>query len=333
MVRSRRLCPTSRSLRRRGGGLRALSGGRCPQTIAAALDRDDFESRSDSKSDLIRSRRLCPTSRSLRRRGGGLRALSGGRCPQTIAAALGRDDFESGSDSKSDLVRNGRLCPTSRSLRRRGSGLRALSGGRCPQTFAAALGRDDFESGSDSKSDLIRNGSLFPTSRSLRRRGGGLRALSGGRCPQTIAAAFGRDDFESGSDSKSDLVRSRRLCPTSRSLRRRGGCLRALSGGRCPQTFAAALGRDDFESGSDSKSDLIRSRRLFPTSRSLRRRGGGLRALSGCTRRRLLPRLVATILNREAIHFRCWFAAVHCSQIPANCISKRHNLLSGAFGL
>ncbi len=309
MVRNGSLFPTSRSLRRRGGGLRALSGGLYPQTFAAALDRDGFESGTDSKSDLIRSRSLCPTSRSLRRRGGGLRALSGGRCPQTIAAALARDDFESGSDSKSDLVRNGRLFPTSRSLRRRGGGLRALSGGRCPQTIAAALARDDFESGSDSKSGLIRSRRLFPTSRSLRRRGGGLRALSGGRCPQTIAAALDRDDFESGSDSKTDLIRSRRLFPTSRSLRRRGGGLRALSGGRCPQTIAAALDRDDFESGSDSKSDLIRSRRLFPTSRSLRRRGGGLRALSGGR----CPQTIAAALgrpelSRETAQFRC------CSQ-------------------
>ena len=36
--------------------------------------------------------------------------------------------------------------------------LAAALGGRCPQTFAAALGRGDFESGSDSKSGLVRGG-------------------------------------------------------------------------------------------------------------------------------------------------------------------------------
>ena len=55
---------------------------------------------------------------------------------------------------------------------------------------------------------------MFPTFRVLRRRGDGLHPVfvravpadtccRGGRCPLTIAAALGRDDFESGSASKS----------------------------------------------------------------------------------------------------------------------------------
>ena len=61
-----------RSLVNARAGIFETAGGRCPQTVAAAL---------------------------------------GGRCPQTVAAALGRDDFESGSDSKSGLVRGGWIVP------------------------------------------------------------------------------------------------------------------------------------------------------------------------------------------------------------------------------
>ena len=43
-------------------------------------------------------------------------------------------------------------------------------------------------------------------------------------------------------------------------------------------SVAAALDRGDFESGSDSKSGRLTSDALFPLHRSLRRRGGGLRA-------------------------------------------------------
>ncbi|MCI5661577.1 MAG: hypothetical protein MR371_04955, partial [Clostridia bacterium] len=79
-----------------------------------------------------------------------------------------------------------------------------------------------------------------------------------------LAAALGRGDFESGSDSKSFLLRSETFFPSSRALRRRGG-------GRCPLTLAATLGRGDFESGSDSKSFLFRSQTFFPSSRELNR--------------------------------------------------------------
>ena len=43
-------------------------------------------------------------------------------------------------------------------------------------------------------------------------------------------------------------------------------------------SVAAALDRGDFESGSDSRSGRLTSDALFPLHRSLRRRGGGLRA-------------------------------------------------------
>ena len=36
------------------------------------------------------------------------------------------------------------------------------------------------------------------------------------------------------------------------------------AGGQCPRTIAAALGRGDFESGSDSKSCIVLSAALFP---------------------------------------------------------------------
>ena len=91
--------------------------------------------------------------------------------PRAIAAALGRGDFESGSDSKSGLVRGGWIVPNLTQIESDSDSIRF--GGRCPLTFAAALDRDDFESG------------------------------SGGRCPLTLAAALGHIDFESGSDSKS----------------------------------------------------------------------------------------------------------------------------------
>ena len=55
----------------------------------------------------------------------------------------------------------------------------------------------------------------------------------------TFAAALGRGDFESGSDSKSGLFVA-------------NVCTHIL--GQCPLTFAAAFVLDDFESGSDSKS-------------------------------------------------------------------------------
>ena len=51
-----------------------------------------------------------------------------------------------------------------------------------------------------------------------------------------------------------------------------------INGGRWNrQSIAAALDRGDFESGSGSKSGVNQSDREFPISRSLRRRGGGLR--------------------------------------------------------
>ena len=84
-------------------------------------------------------------------------------------------------------------------------------------------------------------------------------------------------------------------------------------GGRCPQTIAAALGRDDFESGSDSKAVLVRSSSLYPiyrkSSRMATRFAMFLRFenAAGGARRRLLPRLVRALLNREAIQNLCWF--------------------------
>ena len=122
-----------------------------------------------------------------------------------------------------------------------------FAGRQCRLTIAAAFGRDDFESGSDSKSDLVRSGSLFPTSRSLRRRGGGLRAY--GVPPLAIAAALGHDGIGSGSDPIPYFVRSKYHFPstgrcavmvTACALRAvpANGCCRS---GRCPLTFAAAL--------------------------------------------------------------------------------------------
>ena len=84
-------------------------------------------------------------------------------------------------------------------------------------------------------------------------------------------------------------------------------------GGRCPQTIAAALGRDAFESGSDSKAVLVRGSSLYPiyrkSSRMATRFAMFLRFenAAGGARRRLLPRLVGTLLNREAIQNLCFF--------------------------
>ena len=84
-------------------------------------------------------------------------------------------------------------------------------------------------------------------------------------------------------------------------------------GGRCPQTIAAALGRDAFESRSDSKAVLVRGSSLYPiyrkSSRMATRFAMFLRFenAAGGARRRLLPRLVGTILNREAIQKLCFF--------------------------
>ncbi len=98
----------------------------------------------------------------------------------------------------------------------------------------------------------------------------------------SVAAALDRGDFESGSNSKSGRLTSDALFPLHRSLRRRGGGLRAR---RSLDSAAAALDRGDFESGSDSKSGRLTSDALFPLHRSLRRRGGGLRAgfFGGCS--------------------------------------------------
>ncbi len=84
-------------------------------------------------------------------------------------------------------------------------------------------------------------------------------------------------------------------------------------GGRCPQTIAAAPGRDAFESGSDSKSVLVRGSSLYPiyrkSSRMATRFAMFLRFenAAGGARRRLLPRVVGTVLNREAIQKLCFF--------------------------
>ena len=84
-------------------------------------------------------------------------------------------------------------------------------------------------------------------------------------------------------------------------------------GGRCPRTIAAALGRNAFESRSDSKSVLVRSSSLYPiyrkSSRMATRFAMFLRFenAAGGARRRLLPRLVGTLLNREAIQKLCFF--------------------------
>ena len=89
-------------------------------------------------------------------------------------------------------------------------------------------------------------------------------------------------------------------------------CCRAW-GGRCPRTIAAALGRDDFESRSDSKSVLVRGGSLYPIYRKSSRTAtrfamfGHFKNAAGGARRRLLPRLVGTILNREAIQKLCFF--------------------------
>ena len=84
-------------------------------------------------------------------------------------------------------------------------------------------------------------------------------------------------------------------------------------GGRCPQTIAAALGRDAFESRSDSKAVLVRSSSLYSIYRKSSRMATRFAMFfrfenaAGGARRRLLPRLVGTILNREAIQKLCFF--------------------------
>ena len=48
---------------------------------------------------------------------------------------------------------------------------------------------------------------------------------------------------------------------------------------------------------------------------------------AGGARRRLLPRLVGTLLNREAIQNLCWFGAVVCTQFTANRVEWLLDLL------
>ena len=48
---------------------------------------------------------------------------------------------------------------------------------------------------------------------------------------------------------------------------------------------------------------------------------------AGGARRRLLPRLVGTLLNREAIQNLCWFGAAVCTQFTANRVEWRLDLL------
>ena len=84
-------------------------------------------------------------------------------------------------------------------------------------------------------------------------------------------------------------------------------------GGRCPQTIAAALGRDAFESGSDSKSVLVRGSSLYPIYRKSSRMATRFAMFfrfenaAGGACRRLQPRLVGTLLKREAIQNLCFF--------------------------
>ncbi len=142
---------------------------------------------------------MFPTFRVLRRRGDGLHPMfvravpaddccRGGRCPLTIAAALGHDGIGSGSDPIPWFVRGGGMFPTFRVLRRRGDGLHPMfvravpaddccRGGRCPLTIAAALGHDGIGSGSDPIPWFVRGGGMFPTFRVLRRRGDGLHPM------------------------------------------------------------------------------------------------------------------------------------------------------------
>ena len=104
-------------------------------------------------------------------------------------------------------------------------------------------------------------------------------------------------------------------------------------GGRGPQTIAAALGRDAFESGSDSKSVLVRGSSLYPIYRKSSRMATRFAMFfrfenaAGGARRRLLPRLIGTLLKREAIQKLCWFGAAVCTQFTANRVEWRRDLL------
>ena len=182
---------------------------------------------------------------------------TGGRCPLTIAAALGRGDFESGSDSKSRLYREGGCAQfSSRCAAVVAACAFCWCGGRCPLTIAAALGRA-----------VPANDCCCAWSGGARRR---LLLRLVGRCPLTIAAALGRGDFESGSDSKSRLYREGGCAQfSSRCAAVVAACAFCWCGRRCSLAIAAALGRDDFESGSDSKSRLCGKRMYSIPYRSL----------------------------------------------------------------
>ena len=163
---------------------------------------------------------MCPIFQSLRRRGGGLRLLlvrravpaddcccawAGGARRRLLlclgGTILNREAIQNLGCTGREVVPNfpvaappwWRLAPfvgAAGGARRR---LLPRLGGRCPQTIAAALGRDDFESGSDSKSRLYREGGCAQfSSRCAAVVAACAFCWCGGRCSLTIAAAFGR---------------------------------------------------------------------------------------------------------------------------------------------
>ncbi len=143
-------------------------------------------------------------------------------------------------------------------------------------------------------------------------------------CRSRKCVAFQRSEAAGGARGRL-LPRLGRAVPAD-------DCCRAW-GGRCPRTIAAALGHIEIESGSDSISYLFRDRTLYPiyrkSSRIATRFAMFLRFenAAGGARRRLLPRLVGTILNREAIQNLCWFVAAVCTQFTANRVERRLDLL------
>ena len=102
---------------------------------------------------------------------------------------------------------------------------------QCQVTFAAALITSKSGREATRFLSLFSKAALFPSRRSRHRRGGGLRPMFGravpadtchraGLHPAALAAALGRIDFESGSDSKSSWADSKASFPSYHKSRR-----------------------------------------------------------------------------------------------------------------
>ena len=142
--------------------------------LAAALDHDDFASRSDAKSFLVRNEIFVPILPQIASISDAIclvLALGGAR----IRAAIQHTVLELKSGRRAaagDCCRawSRRFCVGKRAACRRWRLLPRLitailhreAGGVPPRAFAAALGHGDFASGSDAKSFLVRNEIFVP---------------------------------------------------------------------------------------------------------------------------------------------------------------------------